>query len=250
MSNQNSATEARDASHWAKTVSKLHVGDVSALAAGVNVEGKQLTGPLRGFGQMWQRTFRVRLPGVNLKPAEVIKAWRENFPTFWPKGNKFYGSVSKGIAPGEVAVLHLGEVGGQPLMSTGIYVIYADDESFAFMTPEGHPIAGMNTFSAFLDPDDCLTAQVQCLLRAGDPIYEIGMKFFGMKKHEDEFWLHTMKALAAHFGVDAKPEYVETLVDPKWQWKQAKNIWHNAGARTALYTLAAPLRRLRKRGKA
>ncbi|MEP7199618.1 MAG: hypothetical protein ABI874_07365, partial [Chloroflexota bacterium] len=107
----------------------------------------------------------------------------------------------------------------------------------------------MNTFSAFRDADECVNAQVQCLVRAGDPLYEIGMKFFGMKKMEDAMWLHTVKALAAHFGVDAKPEYTETLVDPQWQWKQAKNIWHNAGARTALYTMLSPLRWMRKRGQ-
>lgn len=246
MPTQAGDTKRSDAENWAPPVSRLHVDAELAQAGSINVEGKQLTGPLRGFGQMWQRTFRVRLPGVDLKPSEVIQTWRENFQSFWPKGNTFYGSVSKGIAPGQVAVLHLGEVGGQPIMSTGIYVIYSDEESFAFMTPEGHPIAGMNTFSAFRDADECVNAQVQCLVRAGDPLYELGMKLFGMKKMEDAFWMHTVKTLAAHFGVDASPEYTELLVDPRWQWKYAGNIWQNAGARTALYTMLAPFRRLRR----
>ncbi len=152
------------------------------------------------------------------------------------------------IAPGEGAVLHLSEVAGQPLISTGIMVIYADEESFAFMTPAGHPIAGMNTFSAY-DADGCTAAQVQCLVRANDPIYEIGMKLGILSKIENDFWLHTVKAVAAHFAVDAQPEWQETLVDPRWQWKRAKNIWQNAAARTALYTMTAPLRWIRNRSK-
>jgi hypothetical protein len=31
--------------------------------------------PLQGFGQMWQKTFRIRLNGAQVKPAEVIKTW-------------------------------------------------------------------------------------------------------------------------------------------------------------------------------
>ena len=41
--------------------------------------------------------------------------------------------------------------GGGPLISTGVMVIFADDESFSFMTPQGHMFAGMITFSAERD---------------------------------------------------------------------------------------------------
>ncbi len=37
-----------------------------------------------------------------------------------------------------------------------------------------------------------------------------------------------------------------TCVDPKLQWSQAKNIWHNAAIRSALYATAAPLRWARR----
>jgi hypothetical protein len=43
-----------------------------------------------------------------------------------------------------VAVLNLSAPGGLPL-STGVLVIYADDSSFSFMTPQGHMFAGMIT---------------------------------------------------------------------------------------------------------
>ena len=37
--------------------------------------------------------------------------------------------------------------GGMKL-STGVMVLYADDESFTLMTPQGHMFAGWITFSA------------------------------------------------------------------------------------------------------
>jgi hypothetical protein len=40
-----------------------------------------------------------------------------------------------------------------------------------------------------------------------------------------------------------------TCVDPRYQWSQAKNIWHNAALRSMLYTVAAPVRWVRKRAR-
>ncbi|MDX1523010.1 MAG: hypothetical protein R3264_15400, partial [Anaerolineae bacterium] len=131
-SSQSDQNKPRDAANWAGRVSGLRVTDIPEEAINLNVEGRQLTGPLRGFGQMWQKTYKVRLSGTEVTPAEVIQDWKENFPKFWPAGNHFYGPLT-GIAPGEVAVLNLAAPGGLPL-STGIMIIYADDESFTFMT--------------------------------------------------------------------------------------------------------------------
>ena len=243
--NPSNETKAREAA-WAKPVDKLKVSGVPAGATNLNVEGRQLTGPLQGFGQLWQKTYKVRLSGARVTPAEVVKTWKENFPKLWPRGNRFYGPMT-GIAPGEVAVLNLagpGGVtgpGGAPLISTGILVIYADDVSFSFMTPEGHPVAGMNTFSAY-EEDGCTVAQVQCLVRANDPIYEINMRLGILHQMEDNFWKHTVEALAAHFGVQGQAQQITTCVDSRVQWAEAKNIWHNAAIRSGLYLMAAPLR--------
>jgi hypothetical protein len=38
-------------------------------------------------------------------------------------------------------------------------------------------------------------------------------------------------------------------VDPRVQWSEAKNVWHNAAIRTGLYLMAAPLRWVRQLGK-
>jgi hypothetical protein len=152
-----------------------------------------------------------------------------------------------GIAPGEVALLNLagpGGVtgpGGAPLISTGVMVIYADDESFSFMTPEGHMFAGMITFSAFKDGEDTV-AQAQALVRTNDPIYETTFRLGFGHKAEDTFWVQTLQSLAKYFGVEAVAEQKVTLVDSKVQWSEAGNIRYNAAIRTAGYYLLAPVR--------
>jgi hypothetical protein len=239
------AAPSRETS-WAKPVGKLKVSGALAGAVNLNVEGRQLTGPLQGFGQLWQKTYRVRLSGTNVSPAEVIKVWKEKFPDFWPKGNRFFGPLT-GIKPGEVAVLNLagpGGVtgpGGMPLISTGVMVIYADDESFSFMTPQGHMFAAMITFSAY-EEDECTVAQVQALVRANDPIYELSFRIGVGHRTEDQFWHSTLEALAAHFGVQGIVNQNVTCVDSRVQWSQAKNVWHNAAIRTGIYILTAPVR--------
>ena len=90
-------------------------------------------------------------------------------------------------------------------------------------------------------------AQVQMLLRANDPVYEMGLRFGGHKK-EDDFWKHTLKSLAEYFNADAPVGAQVVCVDPKIQWSHARNIWHNSAIRTMLYMMAAPVRWVRKRG--
>ena len=142
----------------------------------LNVQGRQLTNPLQGFGQMWQKTYRIKLiaPRVLLqaKPptrATLLRAGKRTFRNFGPAAIIFTRPLTE-IQPGEVAVLNLKGPGGMPL-STGIRVIYADDEQFSFMTPEGHMFAGMITFSSYEEEDD-VYVQMQALIRASDPARE------------------------------------------------------------------------------
>ncbi len=234
---------ARDAGHWAADPGHLRVKGVPAGAINLNVEGRQLTGPLRGFGPMWQKTYSVRLQGADVTPAAVIKAWKENFPRFWPPGNRFYAPLT-GVNLGDVAVLNLAMPGGMKL-STGIMVIYADEESFTFMTPEGHMLAAWITFSAY-ESDGVTVAQSQALLRASDPITEIGLRMFGSRQ-EDRFWHDTLRALAAYFGVDAAPQMRQICVDPKVQWRHARNVFKSSVITSSLYMLGAPWRAVRRR---
>lgn len=244
-------TESADARQnaWARPVDRLHTEAMPREAVNLNVDGRRLAGPLKGFGQMWQKTYSVALPGLRRAPAEIIDAWKKNFGRFWPAGNRFYGSGA-GIAPGEVALLNLagpGGVtgpGGAPLISTGVLVIFADDVSFSFMTPEGHMFAGMITFSA-AEEGDGPVAQIQVLIRANDPIYELGCRLGVVHKTEDAHWHATLGNLAAYFGVTgAHIDQKNVLVDPRLQWSEAGNIWHNAAVRTALFMPVSLGRRL------
>jgi hypothetical protein len=238
--------QPRDAAYWAEQTEIFKVSQLRSRTLNLNVEGRQGLSPLQGFGQMWQKMYRVRLPGINVDPAEVIKAWKEHFSQFWPKGSRFHAPLT-GIAPGEVALLHLAP--GGMSFSTGVMVLYADDESFTLMTPQGHVFAGWITFSAYVDEDDtCTVAQAQLLIRASDPLYELGM-LFGGSKAEDKFWIHTLTALAAYFKVEGQVEKQIICLDPKRQWSEARNIWHNAALRTFLYSVSAPLRWICGRGK-
>jgi hypothetical protein len=234
---------SRDAAYWAKAVSTLKVGDLPPEAINRNVEGRRVMSPIQGFGKMWQKTYKVSLKGAKASPQEVIAAWKENFPRFWPKRNLFYGPLT-GIAPGEVAVLSL-SMPGRLKLSTGVLVLYADDESFTLMTPEGHMFAGWITFSAH-EEGGATAAQAQVLMRSNDPIYEMGLTMGGHRR-ENKFWEHTLKSVAAHFGVkDAEVETQLLCVDKKRQWNKAKNVTKNSAIRSGIYATGAPFRALAK----
>ena len=126
---------------------------------------------------------------------------------------------------------------------TGVRVIYADEESFTIMTPEGHPESGWNTFSAYQD-DGTTVAQIQSLSRANDPIYELGFRVVGSTEQE-RIWTYVLKSPAAYFGVNEPVTLEKVCVDPKVQWSKVMNVWQNADARSMLYTIAAPTRWIR-----
>ena len=234
---------------WADPVSKLKVRVSTKGAINLNVEGRQVTNPLQGFGQLWQKTYKVRLSGARVSSEEVIRFWKENFQEFWPKGYRFYGP-GKGIEAGEVALLNLAgpggitAPGGGPLISTGVLVSYADEESFSFLTPQGHMFTGMITFSA-AEEEGATAVQIQVMVRASDPIYELSFRLGFGHKAEDEFWMQILRNLAVRFGVKAEPSQQVILVDPRIQWNQAGNVRHNAAIRTFLYYLTAPFRWIR-----
>ena len=104
--------------------------------------------------------------------------------------------------------------------------------------------SGWVTFSSY-EGDGDVVVQVQVLIRANDPPYEIAFRLGGSKK-EDAFWLDTLKLLSEHFGASGQPQMKSTCVDPTLQWSQAKNIWYNAALRSEIYAAAAPLRWVKK----
>lgn len=219
---------------WASPRTHFESGIDSPDAA--FLDGKRVSGPVQGFGKLWQKTFRVRMDGVEVSPAEVVTRWRERYGEFWPRNTRFTSPLA-GVAPGEVALIS-DRTGGVRL-STGVLVLYADDESFSFITPEGHPFAGLITFSAEQAGDGVTAAQVQLLLRAHDPMMEVGMTFGGHRK-EERMWRHTLTALAASFEV-ASPqvEVAAVVVDKRRQWDRFGNLRHDA----AITAMTRPFRR-------
>ena len=71
--------------------------------------------------------------------------------------------------------------------------------------------AGWITFSA-IERDGETVAQAQVLMRASDPIFEMGLTLGGHRQ-EDRFWQHTLTALAAHFEHEAEVDTQVVCVD-------------------------------------
>ena len=236
----------RDAANWARPVDRLSAAGVAG-AKDDAVTGKRVSGPLQGFGQLWQKSFTVRLEGVDTTPEAVIATWKAHFPEFWPKGQRFYAPLS-GIKPGEVALLDIQPVPGAPVkLSTGVLVLYADDESFTFMTPEGHTLSAWITFSARRD-GDVVVAQAQALERPADPFDEIAYKLGGNHQN-NKFWQATLRNLAIMVGVPVPVVEVQiSCIDGNRQWRYWRNVRHSATLRSARRTMTSPIRWITRRG--
>jgi hypothetical protein len=244
MSELQSMSTTQRSGGWAAPLERLRVPILPPEAINLNVQGRRPTGPLDGFGQLWRRTYAIRLPAAKVAPAELIRVWKEHFASFWPPGNYFYGS-GQPIRAGDVAVLNLAGPAGTQL-ATGILVVYADEESFCFMSAQGHLFGGMITFSAHGE-NGTTVVQVQALMRPGDPLYETIFRLGLGAKAEDAFWEGALTNLAAHFDVhDQTVTQHAVLLDPRLHWSQAKNLWYNAAIRTALHTPVRWLRKLRR----
>ena len=204
--------------------------------------GGSCRGRCRGFGRLWRKRYRIPLTGSPVKPEEVVAVWKRHYPDFWPPGNRFFSGITE-LGPGDVALINSTQGGIE--LSTGVMVVYADAESFSFMTAEGHPFAGWITFSAVED-GGVTAAQVEVLLRSGDPLYDVLFGLFASRQ-EDRFWRHTLTALAGHFEVSADIERDMECVDPSRLWRNAGNVWRNAGIRSALHTMAHPVSEVRRR---
>jgi hypothetical protein len=242
MSEPQAMHTAQRPARWAKPPDRLSVPPVPRGAIRANSEGRRPTGPVKGFGRLWRRTYGIRLVGATLTPAEVIRVWKERFGSFWPPSGRFYGE-DKPIEAGDMAVLNLAGPAGLTI-ATGILVIYADDESFSFLSAQGHMFGGMITFSAHTE-DGVTVAQVQALLRASDPLFEIASRLGLTTRPEDQFWQGALSNLAAHVGVAGQPVLQRAvLLDRSLQWSEARNVWYNGAVRSALYMPVWWLRRL------
>lgn len=229
-------------------ISMLISDPLPAEALRDNVEGRAVTSVDDGFGKLWRKRFWIRLAGASVTPEELIEIWRTHYTEFWPKGSHLY-QPPEGLSTGDVAAADLAMIAGTRV-ATGIIVLKVDETSFTFATLQGHTFCGTITFSG-VDEGGTTVARVEVVMRASDPIYEIGMPLGG-HRHENRFWQASLRALAKYAGVEAEPGMEMSCLDEHRNWRNATNVRYNAFLHTAFQVLARPVRlaldRLRSRG--
>lgn len=229
-------TTPRTDGRWSQTSRLAYTGRPDGAVVH-NVDDRALTSPLQGFGKLWRKQYRICLAGTQRSPEQIMATWKAEFPTFWPRLAHFYGSRDH-IQAGDAALINLG-VGRVTLLSTGILVLFEDDRSFTFMTPEGHIFAAWITFSAE-EVDGVPHAQIEVLIRASDPLFELLMALGG-HRGEDWQWRVVLRNLAARVGAEAhRPTTTRECVDHRRQWQYARNVRANSALRTVTHMLRHP----------
>lgn len=217
-----------DISNWARPVSFLVPPRIKG-ARNLNIKGRSIVGPVNGFGQLWQKIYRLYIKNSAISPLQALAVLKQNFPNFQPSFNRFFPSPA-GIAPGEIVLIDSMTPGGP--VSTGVQVLYADEQSFTFACPQGHPESGFVTFSGHEENGNTVV-QILGLARANDPIYEAAFRFVGSKV-QTRIWTHVLSSLAAYFGVPARIATAAICIDNRLRWSQAKNLKYNAQMRTLM----------------
>lgn len=214
---------------WANPVSELLVPAMPREARNLNVNGLRPVGPVNGFGQLCQKVFRLHIRDAAISPEEAIAALKENFVRFQPSFNRFYASPG-GIKAGEIVLIDSSTPGGP--VSTGVMILYADERSFTFNTPQGHPECGFVSFSAHEGIVGTIV-QIVGLARASDAVYEVAFRLIG-SRIQTRIWTHVLTSLAIHFGVPAEITFDQECVDKSLRWSQVGNVYYNAQIRTLI----------------
>ena len=234
--------------NWAANGHRLcrSAGADRAPTTAWGVTGRRVTGPEQGFGRLWQRTYTCPIGDVRPRRSEAIAEWRAHFGEFWPGRQPVLRRV-EGINPGDVAPIAVAAGGGLKL-TTGVLVLYADDESFSFMTPEGHMFAGMITFSAHENAGGTVL-QTQVLDPAQRPALRAG---HGRDEADGGPLLgrHHAQPRQRLGAVGCNVDVTSIVVDRKRLWRNARNIRYNAGVRSVLHLAAAPFAAARPRSAA
>ena len=237
---QRSPSKTGDA--WPGLFTRLSVRVMPSEAINLNLNGRRVTGPLQGFGQLWHKTYTAVLKEIKLSPHELIEILKTNFTRFQPLSNRFYPGPA-GIKPGEIILINADTPGG--LIVTGVMVLYSSETGFTFITPEGHPESGWVTFSAE-ENDGGITIQIQGLARASDPLYEVAFRLAGSKLQQG-IWTHVLQSLLRYVGSNSQIEVAPVCLDNNLQWSKFFNIFANAQVLTILNMPLIFLRKLIKR---
>lgn len=216
---------------------QMHRGGRWASACADDLADRALASPLDGFGRLWRKRYESVLRGSTWTAEEVLAVWKEEFATFWPRTATF-SSPAGPVSAGQSARIDLG-VGPLTLLSTGVLVLFEDACSFTFMTPEGHIFAAWITFSAEV-VDGTPQAQIEVLIRASDPLFELLMALGG-HRGEDWQWRVVLRNLAARVGAQPhRPTLVRECVDHRRQWQYVRNLRANSALRTVGHVLRRP----------
>ncbi|MBN2463549.1 MAG: anti-sigma factor antagonist [Dehalococcoidia bacterium] len=225
---------------WAPKVHRLHVSEKPEGAFARNMDGRRIIGQLQGFGPMWEKTYWIKIEKPGIKKEDVILAMQEHFVEFQPSENSFY-PTSKGIVPGELIFIDSITPGG--IVSTGVMVLYMDDRSFTFITPQGHPEAGWVTFSVD-EREDSVYVQIQGLVRSSDPFFEIAFTMAG-SKFQETIWTHVLSSLARYLGVEGNVQLKKYRPAIDLQWSKSGNIWYNSQIRSLPLNITTLFKRRR-----
>lgn len=210
---------------WAQPVERLHA--TGARDKAFNLEGKRVAGPHQGFGRLWDRTFTIAL-GDAITPEALVADWKAHFGEFWPRGAVFHSTAT--IQAGDVTPLTTAG------LSTGILVMYEDETSFSYITPEGHMFGAMITFSAEDDEASGTVAEIRMLLRPYDPVVQL-MFGFGARK-EAEHWKQTLRNIAAKHGVTGvEPTERSVCLDRRFIWRNWTNVFRGVVIGNAVHAL-------------
>jgi anti-anti-sigma factor len=198
-----------------------------------------VSGPLQGFGQLWEKTCLMPLGKSRLQPAGIIETLKKQFAVF-SSPDTIITLPDGGITPGEIMGIKISYRYGRLL--TGALVLHCDEHSFTLITPAGHPKSGWVTFCAYRDGGNTFV-QAQGLSRTSDPSFALA--FHPLISHRDEYtWRHIMENLSRHYHIDAAASVQRTCWDTGWQWSGLLNIRHNAQLRSIPYNLNGMLRRV------
>lgn len=121
-------------------------------------------------------------------------------------------------------------------METGLVVESLTPNSFRFGTMRGHMFAGTVTCSAGVDESGSF-AEVVTLFRTSDPLFDIGFNLGG-GRYEDWFWTNTLGNLAKSLAIHGRVWLTTERLDGRRRWRNAGNVWFNAGLRTPLARLS------------
>ena len=193
--------------------------------------------PIQGFGKMWQKTYQVRIPAERVSNTDLIATWKQRFPDFWPEGSSFYGPLT-GIAPGDVALLNM-TLPGKMKLSTGVMVLYADEESFTLMTPAGPHVRRLDHVQRH-----------RGRRRYGRP----GPGAHARQRPDLRDGADARRAQAGGplLAADAHRRWPPTSTTrPRWTRRSSvstrsasgrrwRNVWHSSAIRSTLYMLGAP----------